>query len=91
MDKKEIILNVIGWLGAGCVLAAYFLVTIKKWKADSLWFQWTNVMGGILLAIMTFYKEAYPSTFLNVVWALIGIVAIVSLSLRKNPRNENGK
>ena len=39
----------------------------------------SNLVGGLGLAVNTFYYMSYPSTALNVVWALIAVYAIWQL------------
>ncbi len=42
-------------------------------------FQLLNLGGAILLIINTAYYGAYPSTFVNIVWIGIGLVAILHI------------
>jgi hypothetical protein len=67
----QIIIDVIGWVGAVLVLYAYFMVSTKKLSGDSLHFQAANISGAFCLIINTYYHHAYPSAVVNVIW--IGI------------------
>ena len=76
----EIILfDSLGWIGAFLLLLAYALVSFKKVAADSLVYQGLNVVASILLAINTLYHQAYPSSFVNIVWTFIAIFAILTV------------
>ena len=75
----EILLNVLGWIGAFLLLLAYALVSFKKLKADSPAYQWLNITASVLLLINTIYYGAYPSSFVNAVWTIIAFVAILSI------------
>jgi len=75
----EILLNVLGWIGAFLLLLAYALISFKKLAADSLAYQGLNVAASILLAINTLYYRAYPSSFVNIVWTFIAIFAILTV------------
>ncbi|HMR56436.1 MAG TPA: hypothetical protein PKC10_03905, partial [Cyclobacteriaceae bacterium] len=61
------------------VIVAYGLNSMQKLKSNSLAFQVLNLSGAILLIINSVFKEAYPFTFINTVWAIIAIVAIFKI------------
>lgn len=79
--KPQLIVDILGWIGAVCLLLAYFLVSRKKLAGDSLNYQLLNLAGGGLLTINSLYYGAFPSVAVNLVW--IGI-ALFTLSKRKN-------
>ena len=79
-------LDVLGWIGAAFILAAYGLVSFKKLAPDSFAYQGLNIAASILLLINTMYYGAYPSSFVNAVWAVIAVVAIVAV-VRRNARS----
>ncbi len=72
----SIVINIIGWTGSGLVVLAYGLVSTNRLKGNSVIYQLINLMGAIFLLINTVYFGAYPSSFTNVVWITIAIVAI---------------
>jgi len=69
--------DVIGWLGAAALLVAYALVSHRKLEGDSARYQLLNIGGSILLAANTIFYGSYPSTFVNVIWAVIAVFSIV--------------
>ena len=71
-----LIADVIGWAGAFLLLTAYALLSFKKISGDSIPYQAMNVLAGIGLAISSFSHAAYPLTFVNSVWSVIGVIAI---------------
>ena len=75
----QIAIDIVGWLGAGGVLAAYALVSTGRIAAASFSYQWLNLVGAAGLAINTFYYMAYPSAALNLVWGGIALYAIGNL------------
>lgn len=79
----ELLINILGWIGSIEVVAAYALNSSQKIKSDSMTFQMLNLTGAIFLIINSIYKEAYPFTFINTVWALIAIVAILGIIRKK--------
>jgi hypothetical protein len=75
----KIAIDIVGWIGALGILAAYALVSNGRLRPASHAYQGLNLVGAIGLAINTWYYAAYPSTALNVVWAAIALYAIASL------------
>jgi hypothetical protein len=75
----ELFINILGWVGSVSVIGAYGLNSYQKIKSDSLSFQLMNLAGGVLLIINSVYKEAYPFTFINTVWVIIAIPAIIRI------------
>lgn len=72
----KVIVDIIGWAGAAGVLAAYAMVSTGRVRSASFTYQLLNLVGAAALAVNTLYYMAYPSTALNVVWALIAVYAI---------------
>ncbi|HEY5746268.1 MAG TPA: hypothetical protein VIU12_09350 [Chryseolinea sp.] len=71
------LIDILGWVGSVLVVAAYGLNTYKKITADSLAFYGMNIVGGVFLVIYSLEKGAYANTFINVIWVLIAIPAIL--------------
>ena len=76
---EVLIFDSLGWVGAFLLLLAYALVSFKKLAADSLAYQGMNVAASVLLAINTIYHQAFPSSFVNIVWTFIAIFAILTI------------
>lgn len=68
--------DILGWIGSIELLTAYFLVSYQKISPSSDGYQWLNLTGSIFLLINTLFYGAYPSSFLNVIWGFIALVAI---------------
>jgi hypothetical protein len=79
----ELLIIILGWVGSVEVVAAYGLNSYQKIKSDSLAFQLLNLTGSAFLIINSLYKEAYPFTFINSVWAVIALAAIIGI-VKKN-------
>lgn len=71
--------EIIGWYGTVAILLAYALVSFGVIDAHNLWYQIFNVTGAGGIAYLSFIKRAYQPAVLNVVWALIALVAIAKL------------
>lgn len=70
------LIDIIGWTGGLLVLGAYFLVSLRYLKTESIYYQVLNIAGALLLIINTLSLKAYPSAFVNVVWVGIGVAGL---------------
>ena len=76
-------MEVVGWIGAVLILAAYFLLTAGKLTAREPAYQWMNVVGAAGFIANSGWNGAWPSAILNVIWVGIGIVALVRIFGRR--------
>ncbi|HJS20642.1 MAG TPA: hypothetical protein VJ785_17985 [Anaerolineales bacterium] len=74
--STDLLINILGWTGSVLYLLAYALVSLKKAEGDSVLYQGTNIIAGILLVLYTVYLGAYATTALNAVWAAIGVFTL---------------
>ncbi len=79
----ELIIEVIGWAGSIAILVAYGLNSYQKIRSDSMVFYLLNLNGALLLIIYTLYKDAFATTFINIVWVMIAGIAIVKVIRKK--------
>lgn len=77
MKKKTI--NIIGWLGVAAVLSAYAFLSLGIIGAHDLVYQILNGLGAALLVTESAWRKDYPFTFLNTIWAIIALVAIIQV------------
>ena len=76
--NNHIWFDAIGWLGAALLLVAYAMISSKRLEADSTAYQLLNIIGSLFLVANTIFYQAYPSSFVNVIWAGIAIFSIVT-------------
>ena len=69
--------DVLGWLGAVLLLAAYGCVSFKKVSPTSAVYHLLNAGGGVLFAINTLAHKAYAPAFLNFVWVAIALASLL--------------
>ncbi|MEX2234230.1 MAG: hypothetical protein WD824_18845 [Cyclobacteriaceae bacterium] len=79
----DLLVEIIGWIGSIGILLAYGLNSYQKIRSDSIAFALLNLAGGIFLMIYTIYKEAFANTFVNLVWVVIALIALVRFVRRK--------
>ncbi|MEO7989853.1 MAG: hypothetical protein ABI663_09945 [Chryseolinea sp.] len=75
----DLFINILGWIGSIEVLAAYGLNSYQKIKSDSILFYVLNLTGGLLLIVYSVYKEAFPNAFINIVWVIIALIALLKI------------
>ena len=78
----EIVIDIVGWIGAIALLIAYGMVSARKIEGDSATYQLTNLVGALLLIINTLYYGAYPSAFLNGFWMAVAIYTVSKMARR---------
>ncbi|MFC4119269.1 CBU_0592 family membrane protein [Nonomuraea zeae] len=76
----DLLLAVIGWIGAALLLIGYALVSTSRMEGDGQAYQIVNLIGSVSLMVNSAHSSAWPSAGLNLVWAAIGVVALVKLA-----------
>ena len=71
-----IIIEVLGWIGSVLIVGSYALNITGKLSASSKTYVLANIIGGIFFVVNTYYHQAYPSMFVNVIWVIIAIYMI---------------
>lgn len=68
-----------GWYGTVAIVLAYVLVSFKLIEADSAIYQLLNLTGALGIIVISIVKRAKQPAVLNAFWALIALVALVSM------------
>lgn len=76
--------DVLGWVGALGVLAAYGLLTVGRWESASLRYQGANTVFAAALLVWAISIAAWQSALLNGVWAAVGLVGVVRILQRRS-------
>lgn len=77
MDDLKFLMDGVGWLGAISLLSAYLLVSNNKVDPRTYLYQGLNIFGSFCLIANTYYYGTMALVFLNAVWALIGMSALI--------------
>ncbi len=77
--NKKIFAELIGWYGAGAIVVAYALVSFGILSPSSFLYQIMNGTGALGIIYISFKKKAYQPGALNIIWAIITLVAVVRL------------
>lgn len=68
--------DILGWMGAIMLLAAYAAVSMRRMQGDSPIYQVLNLFGGACLIVNTVYHGAFPSAVVNIVWIGIAVYTL---------------
>ena len=85
MSAGILLVEAAGWAGALLILSAYLLISAGKVTGQSPLYQWMNVAGAAGFIVNGWWHGAIPSASLNVVWLLIGAVALWRIRRRRRP------
>jgi lipid-A-disaccharide synthase-like uncharacterized protein len=78
---KNIITQLLGWIGVLLILTAYFLITFGFLTTAHPIYPVLNLMGSLFVLIEALSKKDYQPVLLNIVWLLIAFLALVKLVL----------
>ena len=76
MTGKQIVLEVLAWLGISSILAGFAVVSFGFIAPDGFVYPAFNGFGAILLIITSWHKQFMQLVVLNVVWLLIALFAL---------------
>ncbi len=76
---KKVIEEIIGWYGAIVIVVAYALMSFGMILSNGLLYQTLNCSGALGVVYISFKKKAYQPGFLNILWAIIALIAILTL------------
>jgi hypothetical protein len=79
----EFAVEAAGWIGAALILLAYLLLSMGKVDGQSPLYQGMNIVGAAGFIINGWWHGALPSAVLNVIWMLIGGVALWRILARR--------
>jgi hypothetical protein len=86
VNGTAIAVEVAGWVGASLILLAYLLLSAGRLNGQSRIYQWMNVVGAAGFVVNGWWHGALPSATLNVLWLLIGAVALMRLGRKERLR-----
>ena len=70
---------VISWIGAFVLIVAYFMLATDRIKSDNVIYHIMNLVGSVSFIIYGYTLDAYPSVFINSVFALIAMYSIFKI------------
>ena len=85
MTAIELAVEVAGWVGAALILLAYLLLSMGRLTGQSALYQGMNIVGAAGFIINGWWHGALPSAVLNVIWMMIGGVALWRILAKRRP------
>ncbi len=82
-------IDYVGLLGGLCFLFGFWRTSIGRWKGNSFWFEFDNLIGALLMSVYAYSKGAFISIALNVVWGIVALHGVSSYAERRFMRNPN--
>ena len=83
MTPVELAIEIVGWGGAVLILLAYLFLSAGKLTGQSSLYQWMNVVGAAGFVTNGWWHGALPSAVLNVIWMMIGGVALWRIAIKR--------
>jgi hypothetical protein len=80
-----VLVEAAGWAGAALILSAYLLLSMGRLTGQSALYQGMNVVGAAGFIVNGWWHGAIPSAALNIVWMLIGAIALWRITRRRKP------
>ncbi len=77
--KQKVVDEAIGWYGTCAIVIAYALVSFNFLSASTFTYQILNGTGALGIVYISFKKKAYQPGVLNIIWAIIALIAIIGL------------
>lgn len=79
---KNAWIEIFGWYGVAGVITAYALTSFSVVLPTNAWYQVLNISSALGVMIVSFYKNTYQPAIINLVWALIGFVALLTIFIK---------
>ena len=77
--KKNLPNEIIDWSGVVLILLVYGLMSFGFMSSHSLIYQGLNLLGALAIALVSIKKKDYEPGVLNIIWAVIALVSIISI------------
>ena len=70
------LVEILGWMGSVLIVGSYALNITGRLAATHKLYVLANILGGLFFVVNTYFHQAYPSMFVNIVWVIIAIVML---------------
>jgi len=71
--------EIIGRYVTVAIVGAYFLNSFSIIATGNFWYQFLNMTGAIGIVVVSYLKKAYQPMVLNMVWTVIGAIALIQI------------
>jgi hypothetical protein len=77
--NKKVFFQLFGWYGAIAIVGAYYMASFGILDVQSISYQLLNITGALWIVIISYIKWAYQPMTLNLIWLIIGLIALTKL------------
>lgn len=77
--RRRLLVDLCGWYGMAALLTSYLLISFELSGPSTSLYQVLILTGSITLGFNAYAKRAYPSAWLNVIFALIAIISLLNI------------
>ncbi|MEY4049218.1 MAG: hypothetical protein RL262_52 [Bacteroidota bacterium] len=85
----NILVEIMGWIGSVLIVGSYALNITGRLEATHKLYVLANILGGLFFVVNTYFHQAYPSMFVNIVWVIIAIVMLNKKYKNKEANNKS--
>ena len=85
----NILVEIMGWIGSVLIVGSYALNITGRLEATHKLYVLANILGGLFFVVNTYFHQAYPSMFVNIVWVIIAIVMLNKKDKNKEAKNKS--
>lgn len=71
--------DILGLIGVGCVIAAYFLLTVGKVQSSQPIYSWLNLVGALLIVVSLLWAWNLAAFILQCIWAALSLYKLVQI------------
>jgi paired small multidrug resistance pump len=71
--------DILGLIGVGCIVAAYFLLTVGKVQAEQPLYSWLNFAGAMLVIVSLLWAWNLSAFILEGIWAALSIYKLAQI------------
>ena len=83
------LVEILGWMGSVLIVGSYALNITGRLEATHKLYVLANILGGLFFVVNTYFHQAYPSMFVNIVWVIIAIVMLNKKDKNKEAKNKS--
>lgn len=85
----NVLVEIMGWIGSILIVGSYTLNITGRLEATHKLYVLANILGGLFFVVNTYFHQAYPSMFVNIVWVIIAIVMLNKKDKNKEANNKS--
>lgn len=71
--------DIIGLIGVGCIIAAYFFLTLGKLTSEQSAYSWLNLVGALLVIVSLLWAWNLSALILEGIWAGLSLYKLMRI------------